>query len=759
MQNVSKAYKSSMKQIGRNRGYIKVTIGVINSNAQKYVQLDEAQTGTTYYSDNEKPFNAYAVDRVYATAEQDFSHVDGTMYFLPKESSNLTYYNAGIVTNAILGSIYINFDGQTGFDIKGLTIDFGEYYPTDFTVTNDNITRSYNGNDKRYWVTEDVWDGTSYFIITPSAMVNGQGRLRINTFSCGIVNSFTNVETRSYTLKETCSSITDTIPSTDMTLEVDNQDLYYSPDNSESTLAYFEVGQEMKVSFGYDVLGDDVIEWLPEKTAYLKTWSADDTKAKFTATDRFDYMSDTYAKGKYRPNGISLYDLAIDVIEDMGITDEREYFIDPYLKDIYVKNPMPQVKHSEALQIIANAGRCSLSEDRNNRIHIQASFVPDMTASSNGEMGYSHVANILQDEDMDAYAEASQDYSTVDGTMYFMPKDTNYLNTGYISSEIADEGGAFETNPKITIDLEAAFVAYGLLIRFRNTYPTEFHVITYNEGVLVADLEVTDNDDTTWVTYEQFDYFDQMVIEFTVGAPNSRVFVDNIIVGDVTDYTIERDDMSSTPTATRQNKIKSISVVRTLYYNSTESEAKDLTTETITLDEDTEYTVTFSNPSYGLAARIVLETDDEGNEISVPYSVSITESSDYYAVLKFEGITANSTFTYAVSGYEYATSEVNYTVSHNDNGECITWSNPLISDISHAKDVEEWLASYYLGDVDYQISWRGDPRVDVNDLFYMELKDRPKTMIRAYQNELKFSGAWSGTLKARKAVLRTNGSD
>lgn len=79
--------------------------------------------------------------------------------------------------------------------------------------------------------------------------------------------------------------------------------------------------------------------------------------------------------------------------------------------------------------------------------------------------------------------------------------------------------------------------------------------------------------------------------------------------------------------------------------------------------------------------------------------------------------------------------------------------NPLISTTELAKDLEEWLASYYLGDVDYQIKWRGDPRTDANDLYYMELKDRGETMIRTYQNEITFNGAWSGTMKARKAVL------
>lgn len=56
--------------------------------------------------------------------------------------------------------------------------------------------------------------------------------------------------------------------------------------------------------------------------------------------------------------------MALEVLESAGITDEREYYIDPYLKKIIVYNPLPVVSHAEALQIIANAGRCALREDR-----------------------------------------------------------------------------------------------------------------------------------------------------------------------------------------------------------------------------------------------------------------------------------------------------------------------------------------------------------------------------------------------------------
>lgn len=751
MQNVSKAYKQSMKDIGRNRGYIRATLGIINSEAQKNVEVNE-QTSVTYFSDITKPFDAYTVDKVYTTAEQDFSKVDGSMYFLPKQSSELTYYNSGIVTNELLGAIYISFHGVLGLDIKGLTIDFGECYPVDFTIENEGITRYYTGNDKRYWVTEDVFDGTSYLIIKPTKMVNGQGRLRIYQFSCGIVNSFSNVETKKFTLKEYTSSITDSIPSVDMSLTVDNQSLYYSPDNPESTLAYFEIGQEMKVAFGYDVTGNGDIEWLPEQTAYLKTWSASDTEAKFTATDRFDYLTDKYYKGLYRENGISLYELAIDVLHDAGITDDRYYFVDPYLKDIVVRNPMPAAKHSEALQIIANAGRCCLYEDRDRRIHLKASFIPDMEASCNGETEFSHIENVLNDDTKDAYAIASNDFSVVDGSVFFLPKNQNYLNTGYVSESSSDSNGIFEENPKITIDLEAAFVAYGLVIRFRNTAPQEFAIRTYHYGEL-SEERIIQNEELEFITREQFDLFNKMEIEFTRGYPDARVVVDNIIVGDVTDYVISRNDLSASPTATRQNKVKSISVARNIYKQSAE-EIKDISSSDIIISpDDNTYTIYFSKACYGLEASIDVGTDEKGDPLPSDISVEIIDYSSYFATLRFSGVTDEQSVKYVIKGYEYVVEKIGLVKKHNDNGEEITWSNPLISDVQHAKYMEEWLASYYLGDVDYQIKWRGDPRVDANDLFYLELKDRPQTMIRCYQNELSFSGAWSGTMKARKAVL------
>lgn len=140
-------------------------------------------------------------------------------------------------------------------------------------------------------------------------------------------------------------------------------------------------------------------------------------------------MTGKYHKGTYHPNGISLYALAEDVLTDAEV-DPREYFIDPYLKKVTVQNPIPIVKHTEALQMIANAGRCIMTQDRRKKITLRSSFLPDVNANSENQTAFSRVENILMDDPVDAYAMGSRDFSTTDGSMYFLPENTEYLSIG-----------------------------------------------------------------------------------------------------------------------------------------------------------------------------------------------------------------------------------------------------------------------------------------------------------------------------------------
>ena len=735
MQKVSNEYVESMKQIGRNRGYIKVTLGIINSEAQENIKVADS-SDLTYFSD-ETVLQGNPVTQVYATCEQNFSKVDGSMYFLPHESETATYYNNGLVSDDILGSITFDFNSNDVYDVAGFTIDFGDNYPVDFTISGGNESISFTNNDKRYFSTEQGLHDISSLTITATKMVGGRNRLRIYSLSMGVSNTFTNENTLSYSETSYVSPIADSLPSTDMSITVENYDQYYNPDNPNSILAFFEVGQEVKVQFGYDTEDDGNIEWLPETVTHLKTWAATDRDATFTATDVFDYMSGVYYGGKYYDDGITLYDLAEDVCEDAGI---ENYKIDSTLKLITVHNPLPAVAHTEALQIIANAGRCTLREDRDGKIYLESTFIPDCEVTSNGETDYSNVENIIKDTAKIAYAITSQDFSLLsDENLRFMGEvDSDAV--GYISSAIADENGDFTTNPKITLTLEADYAPSELNIRFRNVAPKAFTIKVYANNVLLDTISVSDPD-LAYTYDEGFDEFDKMEIEITQGHPNARVTIDKVIFGAPTDYTIERNMMHDSPTATRQEKIKSV-VVSMFNYKDSAEDAKDLVTSVIKDAEAKQYTFTFNNPSYGFTASV---TEGTAN-------ISIVSSSAYAITIALSSVSTTDVKV-SISGYEYDIDEQLFTVEHNPSGAEKTWSNPLISDADHAALIEDWIAGYFLGDVEYEFSWRGDPRTDANDLFYLELKNGEKTTIRNYQNTLEFNGAWSGTMKARKVIL------
>lgn len=747
MQSCSQEYKEAMKLPDiRNRGYIKVYIGVINSEAQKRANVNDERNSFTYFSNLTKPFDGYEPETLYATQEQNFSRVDGSMYFLPEEGGNILFNN-GLVTENLLGTIYVVFQ-FSGLDIKGLTIDFGECYPVDFTIENDEGVHTYAGNTERYWRTEDTFDGTSFFKITPTKMVNGTGRLRIYKFVCGIANTFTNSQVKNYTFKDYVSPISESLPSQDMNLTIENYNQYYSADNPDSAISYMEQGQEIEVSFGYDLDGHGNIEWMPPNTSYMKSWSANDREAKFVGVDRFDFMTGTYYKGKLYPEGISLYDLAEDVILDAGV-DEREYYIDPYLKKYYVYNPLPAVKHTEALQIIANAGRCVLIQNRQKQIQLKSLFTPDMTAQSSDQTDFSKVENILLDKEKKAYAMQSNDFSVVDETVYFLPENTEYLDIGYVSDSVCDSNGVFTSNPKITITLETGYTVFGLNFDFRNVAPDEFKIVTYYVNNKVQEFTVS-NPGVKYDFAEELLLFDKMELIFTKGHPNSRITLDRIKFGNATDYRISYHEITgNTPSSTRQDKIKSMSIVKTIYEQSQE-EIKDLKSEDVTITGDgMEYTVYLSNASYGYIASIKEPEEEVSEQDSI--TVSIVDSSAYFVKVRFSNVAVeNANKKLVIQGYEYAKYESNYTKQYNTSGLEKVWSNPLVSTETHAKDLEEWLSAFFLGDVDYSFNWRGDPRVDAYDLFFLERKNMGDAMIRSYENSLSFNGGWSGSMKVRK---------
>ena len=739
MQAASNEYKDMMRRKWRNPlSHLRVTIGLINQQAQASAYIPEPDM-YTYYSDLVKPMDNYKVQELYATCDQDYTTVDGSMYFLPRDAADVVL-NQGIVTDGLQGAIEIQFPVQ--YDIKGLTVEFGKAYPVDFSIISDGNTVEITGNASGHYVTEEIFPAATFLRFVPSVMANGQSRLRINQITMGIGIYFDSKKILSATKKEHISPISEELTTIDFSVTVDNKDRAYDVENEESTVNFLEIGQSIEALYG-QAMDDGTIEWIPGTSLALKSWSADDTEMDFQASDCFEGMDGTYYRGRYHPDGMSLYDMAVDVLADAQV-DYRDYWIDPYLKDVLVVNPMPVVAHKEALQLIANAGRCILYQDRTGRIILKSSFVPDMEAASDNETYFSHASAILDHAEKEAYALPGQDYTGTSGAQYFLPRQTTngatYLNTGYVSEAVAEEDGLFTDNPTVEITTEAAYKCFGLTLEFGRNWPDTVIFHAYYNNAAMEDYTVPGLTQTYVVSHE-FPEFDRLVLEFSKGCPNNRVVLDNIIFGDSTDYVLEYGvELTKTPKGTQLTKVRELQVVRTIYNLSTE-DAKELARETIAVAaQDNQYTFYLSNPSYDLSAAIA--------EASEGQTAAIIDSSAYYVTVELAGV--SGAVEVVITGKEYVVTQAKVSRQLNPTGTLESWENPLVSDVVHAANLVDWIGDYMKSDREYDLQYRGEPRIDANDIAFLENKYVPDLLIRVTDHTLKFNGGLSGTIKARR---------
>lgn len=727
MYPVSEEYKQEIRKLPlKNRSFMKVTIGLINQEAQRSAVVpDEGQYA--YFANLVKPFDNYDVTELYATGEQDYTTAGGRMFFPPRAREK-GVFNAGIITKDLLGTIEIRF--PLPFRIKGLTIDFGKAFPVDFRIESDHQTEVIRGNLEQEFVTQAIFEETTFLRLIPERMVNGQGRLRIHKLTMGIGIYFDNKLLISADKTEHLSPITESLPAIDFNMAIDNKNRTYDIENRSSSVNFLEPGQEVKIEYGYE-LDSGTVEWMPGATLFLDSWDADDMQMQFHAADRYAGMEETYYRGQYYPEGISLYELAVDVFADAG-TDSRNYWVDGYLKHVMVTNPLPAVTHKEALQIIANAGRCILYQDREGKMYLKSSFIPDMWADSKSGTFFSDPPAVLEETEKTAYSAATENYTTAGGQTYFLPRDQSFLPTGLISKAVADSEGRFERHPDININMEAPFQCFGLQLSFGGNPPGEVKIRTYLEGVL-QDTEIFLINALEASIHHEFTEFDGMVLAFTKGSPNNRVVLNHLSFGDMTDYELGYGpDLLKTPKGIQQAKVKELQVGRTLYSLSTEEE-KELVKETVNgIGEGNIYTFYWSNPAYGITSNVG----------------RVMESSAYYATVE---VMESGPVEIILSGREYVISNAHYIKRLNPTGTVQTWNNVLVSSAEHASDLADWVGEYMEADREYELSYRGDPRIDANDLFYLENKYVDKLMIRAYEHNISFSGgALSGTMKARR---------
>lgn len=737
MQKVSKAYKESMKSSLRERAYIMISFGLVNQEAQAKATVDNGSYA--YYSNKDNIFGEHIDDTVYATLEEEFTKVDGSMFFLPRATEGGRYYDTGIVSDKLVSEaqceVIISLN-TIATDFKGLTINFGENYPVDFDIVGSTgQTIEFRGNTKSKWSTEEVLENTTYIKLVFYKMKNSQSRLRIYSIMFGYGLVYYNDSVMSSALDSYVSPIGADVPQFDFSVTLKNYDHYFNVDNPNSAINYLETGQEMDIMYGYQTPGSDTIEWIQGNHLWCSEWESDDNTATIRCQDIFRNMDGEYVKGLYSAAGKSYYALAEEILKDAGIS---EYYIDPRLKKLYSNNPIPRVKYKEALQIIANACRCVLTQSRDGKVQIKSNFMPSASIATNGEETYSNAANVLTDTPKVEYATLAGNYTPTDGTMFFLPRNGKAaLTTGYVSKEISGANGTFTKNPVVTITMEAIRAYYGLKLVFGTALPAAFTIRTYKGGEPVNEYPVEkDEINTTSIILRDFDDFDVMKIEFTKTAePYNRIVLNYFSLSDVVYFTMNRRDMTSSPKAIKQELIKEVIVPCYTYQENNREE--NLVYEDIDVVAGEVETYYIQDPSYGYKVKL---DEVEGKATVVAWS-------NYFVTIKFN---VTGSFKLEVQGYRYKIVEKYATVSLNARGKTVKWKNPLISNTTMANELAAWLADYYTAGIEYEYDTRGNPELDATDIVYQENEFHDGMRVNIYRHTVNFKQAFSGRVTARR---------
>lgn len=737
MQKVSKAYKESMKSSLRERAYIMISFGLVNQEAQAKATVDNGSYA--YYSNKDNIFGEHIDDTVYATLEEEFTKVDGSMFFLPRATEGGRYYDTGIVSDKLVSEarceVLISLN-TIATDFKGLTINFGENYPVDFDIVGSTgQTIEFRGNTKSKWSTEEVLENTTYIKLVFYKMKNPQSRLRIYSIMFGYGLVYYNDSVMSSVLDSYVSPIGADVPQFDFSVTLKNYDHYFNVDNPNSAINYLETGQEMDIMYGYQTPGSDTIEWIQGNHLWCSEWESDDNTATIRCQDIFRNMDGEYVKGLYSAAGKSYYALAEEILKDAGIS---EYYIDPRLKKLYSNNPIPRVKYKEALQIIANACRCVLTQSRDGKVQIKSNFMPSASIATNGEETYSNAANVLTDTPKVEYATLAGNYTPTDGTMFFLPRNGKAaLTTGYVSKEISGANGTFTKNPVVTITMEAIRAYYGLKLVFGTALPAAFTIRTYKGGEPVNEYPVEkDEINTTSIILRDFDDFDVMKIEFTKTAePYNRIVLNYFSLSDVVDFTMNRRDMTSSPKAIKQELIKEVIVPCYTYQENNREE--NLVYEDIDVVAGEVETYYIQDPSYGYKVKL---DEVEGKATVVAWG-------NYFVTIKFN---VTGSFKLEVQGYRYKIVEKYATVSLNARGKTVKWKNPLISNTTMANELAAWLADYYTAGIEYEYDTRGNPELDATDIVYQENEFHDGMRVNIYRHTVNFKQAFSGRVTARR---------
>ena len=722
MRTVSDQYKETMAQLIQPETYIRLDFTIKDPSAAGDATLsctEQSSISNLTAINNKTPVNS-----LYASFEKNFWMADGSMLILPEAPP---YENQGLVSDEVSGpdgvfatAPVLTIEFQKQHDLLGLSFTFDPIsngYASEISVaayTQDEVIDQFTASPTgpEYALEHPLQDCTKLVIRFLETNKPLQ-RLRLAQIVFGVAHTFTTEDIQSYTQTWEVDPISSSLPKTQLKFTAENFENQYNADNPQGIWLYLDEMQPIHLQWGQK-LSNGGVEWIEGGTYY--TNGAPSTKGRyvtFQAVDLLSQMTDTYYRGMYHPQGMSLYDLALDVLKDANLEKMDDgsdpWVLSPQLSSVMVTAPLPVKTHRECLQIIANAGRCVLKSDQLGRIHLKYQVDPAVTVSSNGETPWSDVQKAFDSLLLPAqnYIDFSENSWLVgNSNLVILPDDPPYIYQGFVSSVLSGEDGTFSTAPQITIHYSAPYSSYLLPITFDpigNTYPVDFDLVFSNSGQTVHREQVRGNTSTSYTLGEPvLGYTDLVLTFYSLNNPNQRLRIGQIGEGRVNDYYLDFSIAGEDPPVTKNPRLSSVSMTFHNYLPATEAES--IYESDLILDGEETLTVLY-DPAVNISATLT-----NGQITSAQYFTGA-------AILTIQG---QGETTLTVTGTPLNDAQSVVKIQKNERGEDCPFDNPIISSKTQAQQVGAWIADYLLMRNSYEMPFREDFRLEANDVIYMQ---------------------------------------
>lgn len=749
MKSVSNAYKASMKAMLRNRSYVRITFGNVDTTAATDGEWES--NGAASISEFETVDYAYQYGDTYAALELNRWALDGKTLIVPTGEDVQDGFISSLMSDGA-GNFSTPPVITREFSLKhifpGLTLTFDtrqQEWPLEVTAD--------------FYLNGEVVDTQTVSITSVQTTISTTAteidkvtitfdrclpyrRPRLENVLYGLNVQFVNKDIVSTQQKHDVDPLSRRLPTKTMQFTILDYEHKYDPDNPAGIYAYVDKNSPIEIQFGYE-LPDGSVEWLkPDNYVLNAKPSAQNNQATFNGTGLIGSLTGTFYKSKLGSK--SLYDMAQEVLLDAGLTlteqGENPWEIDNALKNMFTTAALPIDTHMNCLQLIAHAACCRLYTDDDNIIHIRPFGVTVIGIyngvwADNGHVWFSEWDTIDKGNTAEnTYATFELNRWTLGGDSQIILPDSNAGQRGYISEAMTGVDGSFTNPPVFTKTFDVPHDLPVLAIRFDtvlNEFPGAVQVKYYHDDTLLDTQTAAIDSVEVYVSSNLAIECTKIEVTMIGNLPYRRGRVTKVYYRE-TDFTLDFTSIGeNSQKISKIDELKSVSVARYSYTasNDTSTLYEGTTTET-------ELHVEFS----GLA-----------QDVQISVSGGTLVSSNIYARAA-DLVLSSGTKTVTITGKTLTENSVVVSYPVAQSGEIDKEENPLITNDTMCQALADHVKSYLQMRNTYEASYRGNPEMEVGDIIGLQTLYTDEMDALILVDEITFDGSLSGKMTVKGLI-------